>query len=56
MATVTYTKNAPEYFWNPLSQGYNFTLAVSGDKKTITVTFSGTDTGWTKKLVLTGTG
>lgn len=54
MATVTYTKNAPEYFWDLLSEWHDYKLAVSGDKKTITFTFADVDTGGTKKLVLTG--
>lgn len=54
MATVTYTKNAPEYFWDLFSEGHSYSLAVSSDKKTVTLTFSGVEVGWTKKLVLTG--
>ncbi|AOF88954.1 calcium-binding protein [Sinorhizobium sp. RAC02] len=56
MATVTYTKFATEYFWDILSEWHDYKLAVSSDKKTVTFTFSDTEAGWTKKLVLTGTG
>jgi serralysin len=56
MATVTYTKFAPEYFWDVLSEWHDYKLAVSSDKKTVVFTFADTEAGWTKKLVLTGTG
>ncbi|MDQ0318641.1 Ca2+-binding RTX toxin-like protein [Pararhizobium capsulatum DSM 1112] len=54
MASVTYTKYAPEYFWDVFSENSAFTLAVSSDHKKVTYTFSDFETGWTKKLVLTG--
>lgn len=54
MAKVTYTKNAPEYFWDLLSEWRAFTLSVSNDKKTITFTFPDAEAGGTRKLVLTG--
>lgn len=56
MATIKYTNQAPEYFWDVFSQDYDFTVSVSADKKTVTLTFSGAPANGTNTLVFTGTG
>lgn len=56
MARLTYTANAPEYFYDFIPENYtSYRMTVNAAKTKITVTYNGVESGFTKKLELTGT-
>ncbi|NKN39648.1 calcium-binding protein [Agrobacterium sp. a22-2] len=56
MARLTYTANAPEYFYDFIPENYtSYRMTVNAAKTKITVTYNGVESGFTKKLEFTGT-